>query len=157
MFIIQITAVPRRCQAVFEVQREVLGQVPSSAPDCHQEHRSPTPSRVPLLLPSSAEGRWMEGATAEMTGTQLLITCLWLNTLNSHFPTVLRSPCPHSQFSAAVSSTQQLNGSKWAFSFSPPHTSLLHHSPLTRLSQLWICLAIHTGSDYETRLLPCPW
>lgn len=117
----------------------------------------PHPEQSPCPAPLLGRGEMNGGCYGEMTGTQLLITCLWLNTLNSHFPTVLRSPRPHSQFSAAVSSTQQLNGSKWAFSFSPPRTSLLHHSPLTRLSQLWICLAVHTGSDYETRLLPCPW
>lgn len=45
-----------------------------------------------------------------MTGTHLFITCLLLNTLNSHFPTALQSPCPHTRFSAAGSCTQQLMG-----------------------------------------------
>lgn len=71
----------------------------------------PWAESVSCSPPPQKGDEWRDGsAMAEMTGTQLLITCLGLNTLNSHFPTVLRSPCPHSQFSAAVSSTQQLMG-----------------------------------------------
>lgn len=78
----------------------------------------------PLLLPSSHSrgDEWRDdGAVAEMTGTQLLITCLLLNTLNSHFPTVLRSPCPHIRFSAAESSTQQLMGPNKHLALAPSY------------------------------------
>lgn len=98
----------------------------------HPEHG------VPLLLPApcSRGDEWRDdGAIAEMTGTQLLITCLLLNTLNSHFPTVPRSPCPHTRLSAAVSSTQQLMGPDEHLAL-PPRTCLLHHSPLDRVSRL---------------------
>lgn len=86
------------------------------------EHRAAP--RLPS--PSSWGDEWRDyGAITEMTGTHLLITCLLLNTLNSHFPTALKSPCPHTQFSAAASCTQQLMGPNEHLASSP---SLSHCS-----------------------------
>lgn len=81
---------------------------------------------LPLPSPSSRGDEWRDyGAIAEMTGTHLLITCLLPNTLNSHFPTAPKSPCPHTRFSAAASCTQHLMGPNEHLALAP---SLSHGS-----------------------------
>lgn len=84
---------------------------------------------VPLPSPSRRGDEWRDcGAIAEMTGTHLLITCLLLNTLNSHLPTAPKSPRPHSRSPAAASCTQQLTGANehLALASPIPHCSPTH-------------------------------
>lgn len=112
---------------------EHAGQFSKIPTRAHPPHPEQSPSPAPLLHSCGDEWR-DDSAVAEMTGTQLLITCLLLNTLNSHFPTALRSPCPHSRFSAAVSSAQQLMGPNEHLALAPSypcsttHLSLGYHN-----------------------------